>query len=141
MTWPKGLGCKGYRLPTEAEWEYAAQAEERTRYAGSDKVDEVAWYGENAEARTRPVAGRKPNPWGLYDMSGNVWEWVWDWHAPYAARPQTDPLGPLQDGSARVFRGGSWADAALLMRVADRVEIPPGFRYPGRGFRLSRSYP
>jgi len=141
VKWPKGLACKGYRLPTEAEWEYAAQAEQRTRYAGSDKIDEVAWYDKNAKDTTHPVAGLKPNPWGLYDLSGNVWEWVWDWHAPYDARPQTDPIGPLQDGSHRVRRSGSWANVALGGRVALRARFLPGFRILFQGFRLSRSYP
>lgn len=141
VTWPKGIACQGYRLPTEAEWEYAARAEGATSYAGSDKVDEVAWYDKNAKDTTHPVAGLKPNPWGLYDLSGNVWEWVWDWYAPYDARPQTDPIGPLQDGSLRVSRGGSWANGAQRVRVATRGGDAPGSRLQYQGFRLSRSYP
>lgn len=141
VTWPEGLRCEGYRLPTEAEWEYAARADGKTAYAGSDRIDDVAWYGANSQNTTHPVASLQANAWGLYDFSGNVWEWVWDWHeADYRKLPRTDPVGPTS-GSNRVGRGGSWAVDAQFARVAYRSVVVPGFRFAYQGFRVSRSSP
>jgi formylglycine-generating enzyme len=130
--------CNGYRLPTEAEWEYAARAGERWRYAGSDDPTAVAWFDENSEGKIHQVGTKNPNAWGLQDMSGNVWEWVWDWHAPYLTGTQRDPAGP-ETGSSRVVRGGSFAASALVLRVARRLMNVPSGRGGILGFRLSRS--
>lgn len=141
VQWPKKQGCRGYRLPTEAEWEYAARAGQRTEYAGSDKIDEVAWISKNAGGETHPVGKKRPNAWGLYDLSGNVWEWVWDWYADsYELADKENPSGP-QGGSERVVRGGSWGLVAVLARVADRDWFAPAYRVFSVGFRLARSNP
>src|SRR5262249_48020620 len=132
-----GLGCKGYRLPTEGEWEYAARAGQGTIYAGSDSMFEVA---NEHKGMTHPVAQRRANGWGLYDMSGNVWEWVWEWYGDYHAGKNSDPVGP-QSGSDRVCRGGAAGIPALYMRVASRVKNQPGFRFRLLGFRVARSVP
>lgn len=136
-----GLECLGYRLPTEAEWEYAARADETTEYAGSDRVDEVAWHDENSGSKTHPVGSKKANAWFLKDLSGNVWEWVWDWYADsYKAAGGQDPVGPAS-GSGRVVRGGSWVSNTVIARVAVRNGGAPASRGSGVGFRLARSYP
>lgn len=138
--WPKKHGCAGYRLPTEAEWEYAAKAGKAHKYAGGNEPGEYAWYDRNSENRVHAVKTRRPNGWGLFDMSGNVWEWTWD---AYTDKPQglprTDPLGG--DGSFRVFRGGSWSFDARSARVAYRYDGVPDHHSTSRGFRLARSFP
>ena len=139
---PQGLACHGYRLPTEAEWEYAARADEGTIYSGSNDPKEAAWFGEELQnGSTHAVKGRKANQWGLHDVSGNVWEWVWDELGDYQAGSQKDPTGPLGDGSRRVLRGGSWSGDAGGVRVAYRSRAAPGNRNLHVGFRLARSYP
>ena len=141
--WASGVKCTGYRLATEAEWEYAANpaTAPRTVYAGSDSVDGVAWYGGNAGNTTRAVKTKTANGRGLYDLSGNVWEWVWDWYqANYEALPSTDPIGP-STAANRVFRGGSWSNAAAYARVARRYDYAPTLRDDDVGFRFVRSYP
>lgn len=139
VQWPKKQGCRGYRLPTEAEWEYAARAGQKTEYAGSKQADEVAWLSSNSEGRTHPVAKKGPNAWGLYDLSGNVWEWVWDWYeGSYDHAGKENPTGP-QGGSGRVVRGGSWVGDAENARVAYRLRFAPTGRDSYVGFRLARS--
>lgn len=133
-------GGTTYRLPTEAEWEYAARGGESYRYAGSNDLDAVGWYRDNSEAKTHPVCGKQRNGFELCDMSGNVWEWVSDWYGPYSGRAQTNPAGPT-NGSNRVFRGGGWSSTAGFARVAYRFWGAPGNRYRGLGFRLARSIP
>ena len=128
-----------YRLPTEAEWEYAARAGMTTAYSFGNlhQLGEYAWYEDNAGRTTHPVGQRKPNAWGLYDVHGNVWEWVQDWYGPYTAGAAVDPAGP-SSGSARVHRGGSWNSTARVCRSANRNYGVPGMRYDDLGFRLLR---
>lgn len=143
VEWPKGHGCAGYRLPTEAEWEYAARAGEAWEYAGSKSVDEVAWYDGNSGGRTHAVGTtrKKSNRWGLSDMSGNVWEWVWDWYKDsYEGAGSVDPTGP-SGGEDRVDRGGSYDSGAVYARVANRGRDTPSDRFRSIGFRLARSNP
>ena len=127
-----------FRLPTEAEWEYAARGGNRSKgykYSGSDNIDEVAWYAGNSGDKTHPVRGKKANELGLYDMSGNVWEWCHDWYGEYSSGAQTDPKGP-DKGSCRVLRGGSWFNAARYCRVSSRPDYAPDHRNFCCGFRL-----
>ena len=139
--WADGVRCSGYRLPTEAEWEYAARSPATTVYAGSDSVDGVAWYSSNSGSTTHAVKTKTANGRGLYDLSGNVFEWVWDWYqGPYEALPSSDPIGPL-NGTLRVFRGGWWLDTREHARVARRYYISPTDSASGGGFRTVRSYP
>jgi formylglycine-generating enzyme required for sulfatase activity len=128
----------GYRLPTEAEWEFAARAGASSPYAGADRPEAVAWYKGNAGNNTQPVAGKQPNAWGLHDMNGNVWEWVQDWYAPYPTEPATDPVGPAT-GRDRITRGGSWVVPAKDTRIAPRRMHPPTLHCHGQGFRVARS--
>ncbi len=127
-----------YRLPTEAEWEYACRAGSTKGYAGS--LDRVAWYQANSGGQTQPVGQKQPNAWGLYDMHGNVLEWVQDWygHDYYGNSPATDPQGP-KSGSYRVYRGGSWYASAADCQAAFRSFDLPGNRYYSLGLRLVRT--
>ena len=130
---------KNYRLPTEAEWEYAArggQAGENTYfpYAGGDDLGEVAWYFSNSDSKTHPVGGKKANQLGLFDMSGNVWEWCQDTYKPYPC----DNIN-MADGSYRVFRGGGWLSVPRFCRSAHRYRLPPTYRNYDLGFRLASS--
>jgi formylglycine-generating enzyme required for sulfatase activity len=137
-------GHNRYRLPTEAEWEYAARAGTTTAYSfGNDaaQLERYAWYGEGfALGSTHPIGQKEPNPWGLYDVHGNVWEWVQDWYDEryYASSPSQDPQGP-QSGSQRVVRGGSWHQTATSWRSAFRRSYDPDYRGISIGFRLALS--
>ena len=136
----------GYRLPTEAEWEYAARGgkdpDQRPAYefAGGDKLDEVGWYRENSHRETKPVDLKLPNELDLYDMSGNVWEWCEDWYGRLRTGKLDNPRGP-NEGSRRVYRGGGWSSTAEFCRSADRFSWHPAFRYFNQGFRLVLSIP
>lgn len=125
-----------YRLPTESEWEYAARAGTTGDYAGN--LDSMAWYTSNSDGRTHPSGTKQPNAWGLYDMHGNVWEWVQDWYGAYPSGEVTDPQGPTS-GSGRVIRGGGWIDSAAYCRSAYRNRGSPGYRSYYLGFRLVRT--
>jgi sulfatase modifying factor 1 len=138
VSWPKGLDCAGYRLPTESEWEWAARAGRSRQYSGSNDVDAVAWYSGNSGSTTHPVGQKASNGWGLYDMSGNVWEWCWDVYGEYPTNASVDPLG-ASTGSDRVARGGSWYSNPAYVRVALRYGITPSGSYDALGLRLARS--
>ena len=130
--------CPGYRLPTEAEWEYAARAGSTGATYGA--LDDIAWNDGNSGNKTHAVGGKKANAWGLHDMIGNVWEWTYDWHGSYPSGAVTDPVGP-SSGSNRVYRGGSWSSYARYCRAAYRNGNGPSYRNSYLGFRPSRSAP
>ena len=133
------LTGKNFRLPTEAEWEYAARGGNKSRgykYAGSNTIGDVAWYEDNSGSTTHPVKGKRANELGLYDMSGNVWEWCSDWFGSYSSSAQTNPTGH-SSGSGRVLRGGGWNAFAGDCRVADRLARSPDGHAYFFGFRLS----
>jgi sulfatase modifying factor 1 len=134
--------ANGWRLPTEAEWEYAARGGNLSNgyaYSGSDDANAVAWTLSNSMPFCHPVAKKAPNELGLYDMSGNVWEWVWDVREAYSSAPQTDPRGPAS-GSSYANRGGGWSAGAKGARVARRGQDGERTHYDGDlGFRLVRS--
>ena len=140
--------ANGYRLPTESEWEYACRAGSATAFyngpitdtgCNDPNLDQIGWYCGNASSKTHEVAEKLPNAWGLYDMSGNVWEWCWDWYGAYPG-PVTDPVGP-DSGARRVTRGGGWAYLAQYCRSALRYHYAPGYRDLYLGLRPASSAP
>ena len=134
-------GHNRYRLPTEAEWEHAARAGTSAEYSfGDDEsaLGQYAWYTDNAGQKTHPVGQKLPNPWGLYDMHGNVWEWVQDWYGEYPASSVPDPAGP-SSGVYRVDRGGCWLSTENPCRSASRGYFSADYRLPFIGFRLALS--
>jgi formylglycine-generating enzyme required for sulfatase activity len=138
-------GHNRYRLPTEAEWEYAARAGTTGAYSFGDDAENLsryAWYGDSFEGETHPVGQKQPNAWGLYDMHGNVWEWVQDWceYRYYSNSPGIDPMGPSASSrSSRVQRGGSWMSSKWNCRSAARGDDLPVSRANIYGFRLALS--
>ena len=132
--------CDGYRLLTEAEWEGAARCGDDSLYAGADTINDVGWVLENAGDGPHAVASLAPNGCGLYDMSGNVWEWTQDWYDLYYADQMTDPVGPAE-GASRAARGGGWNVAAPDAEVSHRSHSDPAAAYSFVGFRVARSAP
>ena len=129
---------QSFRLPTEAEWEYAARGGNKSRgykYSGSNSIDDVAWYTSNSGSKTHQVGTKSPNELGVYDMSGNVWEWCQDWYGDYSSGSQYNPTGP-SSGSYRVDRGGSWRSSAEGCRVSNRDYYTPDNRDYNLGFRV-----
>jgi len=126
----------GFRLPSEAEWEYACRSGTTGERYG--EIDRIAWYEKNSNDSTQGVGKKEPNPWGLYDMLGNVWEWCWDWYGSYSNEDQKDWRGP-EEGSARVLRGGGWDYSSVNCRASARNFLHPFYRGSGLGFRLARS--
>jgi formylglycine-generating enzyme required for sulfatase activity len=134
VTW--NANATGYRLPTEAEWEYACRAGTTTAYnTGAAINTNTGWYSANSNNTTHPVGQKAANTWGLYDMHGNVYEWCWDWLEVYSSNAQTDPRG-ASSGSRRVVRGGSWGYSAQNLRSASRGSYAPSVRLSHLGFRL-----
>jgi formylglycine-generating enzyme required for sulfatase activity len=133
----------GYRLPTEAEWEYACRASSQTLYFFGDDATELsryAWFSNPTEQATHPVGQKLANVWGVYDMHGNVWEWCWDWHEAedYKQTKKVDPRGP-EHANFRVRRGGSFGDSPADLRSAVRTRLGPLMRSRFVGFRLART--
>lgn len=134
----KELGGKRFALPTEAQWEFAARGGNKSKgytSAGGNSIVDVAWYWANCNGQTHPVAQKQPNELGLYDMSGNVWEWCQDWYGNYSSNAQTNPQGPAS-GSYHVFRGGGWLFDAIYCRVSYRSRDRLNYRYSDLGLRL-----
>jgi len=138
VTWDRA--ASGYRLLTEAEWEFAARGGEAYRYAGSDTATEVGWVEANAGGTPHRVCDKPVKGYGLCDMTGNVWEWVWDGYGDYSAEARHNPSGP-ESGDDRVIRGGSWYSPAADARVANRDGYAPDFRWYHLGLRLARPAP
>ncbi len=138
VTWQ--TAANGYRLLTEAEWEYACRAGSTSRWSFGDdeaSLGDHAWFGGNSSGEPQPVGRKKPNTWGLHDMHGNLYEWCWDWFGTYAETTTADPYGPT-DGQGRVLRGGAFGNSPGGLRSANRDGVQPGGRDRGVGFRCAR---
>ncbi len=136
------MASNGYRLPTEAEWEFAARGGEYSHnytYAGSSAIDDVGWYSANAGSAPNAVGGKLPNELGLHDLSGNVWEWCWDSYGSYPGQDQVDPTGAAT-ASGRSIRGGSWYGNASYCASSCRFDLDPGTRHDNVGFRVVRRH-
>ncbi len=143
VEWPAKHACLGYRLPTEAEWEYVALAGSSTPYPGSAVLDDVAWTGLNSGLHPHPVKQKRPNGWGLFDLAGNIAEWVWDDYTPYLADALVDPINeerPLESKPCRVLRGAGWDEIRpTRFRVKNRVCFAPDQVASVHGFRIVRT--
>ena len=129
----------GGRLLTEAEWEFAARGGNKSQgyiYSGSNTIGDVAWYYANSNYETKQVGLKQPNELGIYDMSGNVWEWCSDWYSDYSSGAVTDPIGP-SSGSSKILRGGDWGSGEQICRVAYRDYLNPSYSSDGLGFRVA----
>jgi formylglycine-generating enzyme required for sulfatase activity len=132
------LTGKTYSLPTEAQWEYAARGGNKSegyKYSGSSTIGSVSWYSGNAGSTAHPIKQKQPNELGLYDMSGNIYEWCSDWFGSYTSASQTNPTG-VSSGTYRVMRGGSWQHAQTSSRVSDRGSYIPSTRGLDAGLRI-----
>ncbi len=141
IAWMNRINGSGYHLPSEAEWEYSCRATGNEIYCGSNNVDAVAWYADNSNGHQHPVGTKQPNTFGLYDMGGNVWEWVQDcWHYNYHDAPTEGSawIGNCTNDS-RTLRGGSWDNITRGTRAAIRSDLTPDFRSNSSGFRLART--
>jgi len=135
--------ANGYRLPTEAEWEFAAKGgtkSKNTFFSGSNEVTEIAWHVKNSERRPHAVGTKLPNELGIHDMSGNVWEWCWDWYNKdyYKIEDGNNPKGPIR-GEKKSVRGGSWDSQESYLRTANRISTVPSITNEFYGFRLART--
>ena len=140
IAWLNKTDGGGYRLPSEAEWEYACRAGGNHTYCGSNDVGAVAWYDGNSGNRARAVGGKQANAFGLHDMSGNVWEWTQDcWNDSYNGAPTNGTAWTSGSCGVRILRGGSWFFIAIYSRAADRFVISTDLRYDIYGFRLART--
>jgi formylglycine-generating enzyme required for sulfatase activity len=138
LTFTVNPAANGYRLPTEAQWEYACRAGTTTAWnTGNVIIDDIGWYDPISGGTTHPVGEKPENAWGLFDMHGNVWEWCWDWYGNYPSEAQNNPTGPAT-GTHRVMRGGSWSYSADDARSAFRSSNPPDHEYSNFGFRIVR---
>lgn len=135
------LSGKSYRLPTEGEWEFAARGGSKSnssKFSGSNEVNQIGWFWDNSSNATHPVAQKLPNELGLFDMSGNVWEWCQDWYAAYTSKPLSNPTGP-SSGNYRVIRGGAWNYHEGGCRNSCRYSFFPDKRGMSLGFRLAHN--
>lgn len=135
--------ANGYRLPTEAEWEYAAKGGSNPQgflYSGSNDPNEIAWYSANSGNKPHEVGDKKPNELGIYDLEGNAWEWCWDYYSPtyYKSSPENDPRGP-QSGQTRVYRGGCFKSSIDQLRITKRYSLDPTIKKGTVGIRLVQS--
>ena len=140
LFWPRGFDCTGYRLPSEAEWEYAAKTGADHVFSGGGDIGDYGWFWGNSNRTLHSVGKKSGTDWGVHDMSGNVWEWVWDYYGDYPRTKQIDPFGP-EYSEFRVRRGGSWFSGIDEVRTGTRMRRNPRSHFSLIGFRLVRTAP
>ena len=140
LFWPRGFDCTGYRLPSEAEWEYVAKTGSDHVFSGGGEIDSFCWFWGNSNRTIHSVGKKLATDWGVHDMSGNVWEWVWDYYGDYPRVRQIDPFG-AEYSEFRVRRGGSWFSGADEVRTGTRMRRNPRSHFSLIGFRLARTAP